>query len=127
MKSIKCIGDTISLCKALHSFISKAAVHDRWTKIQELHKLMFMEIRLVSDTRWTCQAKQFDVVWKRLEVIIAVLTEVINYDKDDDRKIEASGYKLQIDRMFVRYLFAIRHILKRQSLHLICCRSRQAI
>ena len=57
VNSIKCIGDTIYLCKALHSFISKAAVHDRWTKIQELHKLTFMEIGLVSDTRWTCQAK----------------------------------------------------------------------
>ena len=42
-----------------------------------------------------------------------MLTEVINCDKDGYRRIEASGYKLQIDRMFVRYLFAIRHIFKK--------------
>jgi hypothetical protein len=71
-----------------------------------------MEIGKVSDTRWSCQAKQFSTVWERIDVVIDVLQDVIDNDSDSSRTTQATGYMLQIDRRFLRYLLVIKHILK---------------
>eukprot|EP00112_Aurelia_sp_Birch-Aquarium-sp1_P022749 Seg652.9 transcript_id=Seg652.9/GoldUCD/mRNA.D3Y31 product="Zinc finger MYM-type protein 1" protein_id=Seg652.9/GoldUCD/D3Y31 len=113
VKSIKCIADMISLFKSLHSFLTTSTVHKRWISIQEQHKLKLMEIGKVSRTKWSCQAKQFNVLWQRLDIVLEVLQEIIDNDRDSDRTTEADGFKLQIDRKFVRYLFAIKHILEK--------------
>ena len=113
VKSVKCVADMISLFRSLHSFLSTSTVHKRWISIQEQHKVNLMEIGKVSDTRWSCQAKQFNVLWQRLDIVIEVLQDIIDNDTDSDRTTEANGFKLQIDRKFVRYLFAIKHILEK--------------
>ena len=59
VKSIKCIADMISFFKSLHSFLPTSTIQKRWISIQEQHKVKLMEIERVSDTRWSCQAKQF--------------------------------------------------------------------
>ena len=38
---------------------------------------------------------------------------MIENDTDADRVVDASGFKLQMDRRFMRYLFVTRHILKK--------------
>jgi len=63
----------------------------------------------MSDTRWSCQAKQF--VWKRLDIICEVLQDVIDNDTNPQRKIQATGYLLQINHRVVRYLYFIRLVL----------------
>ena len=113
VKSIKCVADMISLFRGLHSFVSSSTVHARWVEIQEVHKLKVMEIGRVSETRWSCQAKQFNAFWERLEILVEVLQEVMNEDPNAGRRTEATGYFLQIDRQFVRYLYAIRHLLNK--------------
>ena len=50
---------------------------------------------------------------KRIEVVHDVLTEIIDDDTDADRVVDAKGFKLQIDRRFVRYLLVTKHILKK--------------
>ena len=50
---------------------------------------------------------------KRIEVIHEVLEELIDKDTDADHVVDANGFKLQMDRRFVRYLFVTRHILKK--------------
>ncbi|KAI6660755.1 Zinc finger MYM-type protein 1-like [Oopsacas minuta] len=72
-----------------------------------------MEIGKVSDTRWSCQAKQFDAVWKRINIVYEVLQDVIDNDSNTNRTTEATGYLLQIDRRFIRYLLITKHILKK--------------
>ena len=67
----------------------------------------------VSDTRWACQAKQLSAMAKRIEVVHEVLKEIIDNDTDADRVVDANGFKLQMDRRFVRYLLITRHILKK--------------
>ncbi|XP_033120855.1 uncharacterized protein LOC117119979 [Anneissia japonica] len=70
-----------------------------------------MEISRVSDTRWSCQAKQFNALWNRMEIVCEVLNEVIDNDSNSSRVTEATGYLLQIDRRFLRYLSVLRHVL----------------
>ena len=50
---------------------------------------------------------------KRIEVVHEVLEEIIDNDTDADRVVDANGFKLQMDRRFVRYLLITRHILKK--------------
>ena len=50
---------------------------------------------------------------KRIEVVHEVLEEIIDNDTDADRVVDANGFKLQMDRRFVRYLLTNRHILKK--------------
>ena len=73
VRSIKCVADMISLFRSLHSFLSTSTVHKRWISIQGQHKVKTMEIGKVSDTRWSCQAKQFTVLWQQLDIVIEVL------------------------------------------------------
>ena len=54
-----------------------------------------MEIGNTSDTRWACQAKQLNAMAKRIEVVHAVLEEIIDNDTDADRVVDANGFKLQ--------------------------------
>ena len=61
---------------------------------------------------WACQAKQLSAMAKRIEVVHEVLEEIIDNDTDADRVVDANGFKLQMDRHFVRYLFVTRHIEK---------------
>ena len=111
--SVNCVANMIALFRGLHSFFSSSTVHVRWEEKQDLHHLKKLEIGRVSDTRWSCQAKQFNVVWKRIDIVYEVLQDIIDNDRDPKRTTEATGYKLQIDRRFVRYLLIIRHILKK--------------
>ena len=109
VNSVKCVANMISL----FSFLSSSTVHIRWEKIQEQHKVKKMEIGKVSDTRWSCQAKQFNAVWKRIDIVYEVLQHVIENDSNTSRTTEAAGYLLQIDRRFVRYLLITKHILNK--------------
>ena len=103
----------IALLKKIHSFLGTSTVHVRWERAQEVHGLKRMEIGNTSDTRWACQAKQLSAMAKRIEVVHEVLEEIIDNDTDAHRVVDANGFKLQMDRRFVRYLFVTRHILKK--------------
>jgi hypothetical protein len=72
-----------------------------------------MEIGNISDTRWACQAKQLTAMATRIEVVHEMLEEIIDSDNDADRVVDANGFKLQMDRRFVRYLSVTKHILKK--------------
>ena len=74
-----------------------------------------MEIGKVSDTRWSCQAKQFNAIWKRIDIVYEVLQDVIDNDSSSSRRTEASGLLLQLDRRFLRYLLVTKHILKKTT------------
>ncbi|XP_028405770.1 uncharacterized protein LOC114528346 [Dendronephthya gigantea] len=112
LNSIKCVANMTSLFKDLHSFFSSSTVHVRWESKQKSCGAKVMEIGKVSDTRWSCQARQFSAVWKRIDIVIEVLQDVIHNDCDSSRSTQATGYKLQIDCRFLRYLLIIKHILK---------------
>ena len=103
----------ISLFKELHLFFSSSTVHVKWVSRQKSYGVEMMEVGKVSDARWSCQAKQFSVVWERIDIIIEVLQYVIGNDCNSSRNTEATGYLLQIDRRFLRYLLIIKHILKK--------------
>ena len=72
-----------------------------------------MEIGRVSDTRWSDQVKLFNAVRKRVDIVFEVLQDVIDNDSNPSRTTEATGYMLQIDLRFVRYLLIVKHILKK--------------
>ncbi|KAJ8030264.1 Zinc finger MYM-type protein 1 [Holothuria leucospilota] len=110
---VKCVSVMISLFRKLHNFISSSTVHAKWEKKQADLGLKKMETGRVSDTRWSCQAKQFDVLSRRLPVLYEVLEDIIENDNVADRVTEASGLKLQLDCRFVRYLFAVKEILQK--------------
>ena len=48
------------------------------------------------------------MLWQGLDIVIEVLQDIIDNDRDSDRTTEANGFKLKINRNFVRYLFAIK-------------------
>jgi hypothetical protein len=108
---ITCVANMIALIKKIHSFLGTSTVDVRWEKAQEICGLKRMEIGNISDTRWACQAKQLSAMAKRIEVVYEVLEEII--DIDADRVVDANGFKLQMDRRFVRYLLVTKHILKK--------------
>ena len=113
MNSIMCVANMIALIKKIHSFLGTSTVHVRWEKAQESRGLKRMEIGNISNTRWACQAKQLSAMAKRIEVVHEVLEEIIDNDTDVDRVVDANGFKLQMDRRFVRYLLVTKHILKK--------------
>ena len=45
----------------------------RWLQVQEADLLQVMEIGRVSNTRLSCQAKQFNVILEHLAIIMEVL------------------------------------------------------
>ncbi|KAI6653926.1 hypothetical protein LOD99_3102 [Oopsacas minuta] len=59
------------------------------------------------------KAKQFDAVWKNINIFYEVLLDVIDNDSNTNSTTEATGYLLQIDRRFIRYLLITDHILKK--------------
>lgn len=109
--SVKCMADMVALFKNLHSFFCTSTVHAKWVAIQQERGVTIMEIVRISDTSWACQAKQFDVVWSLLSIIIEVLKSTIDEDTNSGRRVEATGFMLQIDRKFVRFLLVMRIIL----------------
>ena len=113
VSSITCVANMIALIKKMHSFLFTSTVHVRWEKAQEIRGPKRIEIGNVSDTRWACQAKQLSAMAKRVEVVHEVLKEIIDNDTDADRVVDANGFKLQMNRRFVRYLLITRHILKK--------------
>ena len=113
VNSITCVANMIALIKKMHSFLCTSTVHVRWEKAQEIRGLKRMGIGNVSDTRWACQAKQLSAMAKRIEVVHEVLEEIIDNDTHADHVVDANGFKLQMDRRFVRYLLTTRHILKK--------------
>ena len=48
-----------------------------------------------------------------IEVVHEVLEEIIDNDTNTDCSVDANGFKLQMDRRFVWYLFFTRHVLKK--------------
>ena len=112
VNSVKSVGNMLGLFKQLHPFLSSSTFHVRWEEKQELHGVKKMEIGRFSNTRWSSQAKQFNAVWKRIDIVYEVLQDVIDNDSNISHTTEATGYLLQIDRRFVRYLLVTKHILK---------------
>ncbi|KAI6659437.1 Zinc finger MYM-type protein 1-like [Oopsacas minuta] len=79
------------------------------------HLVKKMEIGKFSDTQWSCQAKQFDSMWKRIDIVYEVLQDVIDDDSNTNRTTEPIGYLLRIDRRFIGYLLITKHILKKEK------------
>ena len=81
----------------------------------------------MTDTRWSCQAKQFNAVWKRIDIVYEVLQDVIENDSNTSRTTEATEYLLQIDHRFVRYFLICKHIQNKINFRKIFCKNEQMI
>ena len=79
--------------------------------MQKEHSLKVIELKSISDTRWACQSAMISAFCSRLEIFLALLQEIIDSDSDSGRVVTARGLLSQIDKTFVRYIFALKCVL----------------
>ena len=111
VKSVSCCAETLSLLQSFYVFLSGSAVHKLWVLLQTENGVSVIELKSISDTRWACQANMISAFCSRLEIFLNLLQRIIDNDSESARVVAARGYLGQVDRTFVRYLFALKYIL----------------
>ena len=111
VKSVSCCAETLSLLQSFYVFLSGSSIHQRWVSMQRQDNLKVIELKSLSETRWACQSVMITAFCSRLEQFLAVLQVIIDSDCDAARVVAARGFLGQVDRTFVRYLFALKHVL----------------
>jgi hAT family C-terminal dimerisation region len=113
-KAIKYAADFFAQLQRLYVFMSGSFVHPVWLKLQTqmYPKQKAIELKSLSQTRWTAQIAACDAVKSRLDVIL-VLLEQISEDANRDRAVEAQSILHMIDLKFV-FCLEIFHVFLRE-------------
>jgi len=116
VKSVSCCVETLSLLQTCYVFLSGSSVHQRWVTMQKESNMKVIELKSISETRWACQSGMVSAFCSRLEIYVALLQEIVDSDSDPGRVVAARGFLGQVDKTFVHYLFALKHILMSSKL-----------
>ncbi len=104
----------ISLCACLmfYVFISGSAVHIKWMDIQKDMVVRPIQLKKLSDTRWSCQYGMCQTIIKRLEAILRLLEYIEATDEVRERAYEARCLLGSIDQNFCILLECLTEILR---------------
>ena len=111
LKNIKKAADFFVILQKLYVFISGSAVQMKWIQLQKDMNLKPLQMKKLSDTRWSCQYEMCSTVYKRLGVVIKLLQQIDSHDKDRDRAFEARCLLGLLNEDFCLLLVAVKEIL----------------
>ena len=109
LKNIK-KGQLIFLPK-LYVYISGSAVQMKWIQLQKDMQIKPLEMKTLSDTRWSCQYEMCSTVYRRLAVIIKLMQQIDSLDKDRNRAFEARCLLGLLNEDFCLILVAVKEML----------------
>ena len=95
-------SETLSLLQCLYVFVNGSSVHQRWVHLQKEQSL--------SDTQWLCQASIIIAFCAPLEIILSLLNDIIDTERDWERVVNVGGLLNQTDKPFLRILIASKLI-----------------
>jgi hypothetical protein len=113
LKSVTYGRDFFGVLQRLYNFVSGSVVHEKWVALQRvMHPtLQLVELKRLCDTRWSSQIFACQAVKKRLDVILALLQDIYDNDKNADRAFEAKILISNIDKTFVVCLVLFTEVL----------------
>ena len=94
-KTLNHASEFFSLLQSLYNYLSSAISHAVFMKKQqELGSIGVVQLKKLSDTRWSCRCTSIKAVLTSLSAIIATLDEI--GDQSHNRAIEARGLLFQV-------------------------------
>ncbi|XP_076348019.1 zinc finger MYM-type protein 1-like, partial [Tachypleus tridentatus] len=108
MHNVQAVAEFFETIQKLYKFFSTSVVHDEFLKVQkELEPVnQHIELKRLSDTRWTCQHAACLAVKRTLPAIVTTLKRFVEGD-NVHRAIESKG----LDQQFITSLVAIVKLL----------------
>ena len=88
------IFECLALLQKLYNFVSCATIHPIWVHLQEERKLKVMELKAISETRWSCQSNMLSTVCSRIDVLFELLEIGKNQHHKQDKKDDAKSSRL---------------------------------
>lgn len=103
-KVIPEVYEYFSLLQSLYVFVSSAAVHCVFERVQENMKIKapkYTPVRLkrLSDTRWACRVESVQAIRKGYPAITQTLCLIVDGDANRERAVEARGLWHQIQSL----------------------------
>lgn len=125
-KSVKFAADFFSILQRLYIFMSSSYVHPKWLCLQkQLHPdERAVELKALSQTRWSAQIVACKAVKLRFDIIL-VLLEQLGDDANRDRALEAQCLMQMIDLKFVFCLTVFHEVLREMKGATDCLQSSQ--
>jgi len=125
-KAVNFAADFFALLQRLYVFLSGSFVHPKWLNLQmQLHpKDRAIELKALSQTRWSAQIAACSAVKTRLDVIIELLDQ-LSEDANRDRALEAQSLASMIDLKFVFCLNVFHTFLLEMKAVTDCLQSTQ--
>lgn len=125
-KAVKFAADFFALLQRLYIFLSGSYVHPKWLNLQkQLHpNERAIELKALSQTRWSAQIAACSAVKIRLDVIMELL-EQLSEDVNRDRAFEAQSIASMIDVKFVFCLNVFHAFLLEMKAVTDCLQSTQ--
>ena len=93
-KTLDHASEFFSLLQSLYNYLSSAIPHAVFMKKQQELGSTVVQLKKLSDTRWSCRYTSIKAVLTSLSAILATLDEI--GDESHERAIEARGLLLQI-------------------------------
>lgn len=94
-KSLDHASEFFSLLQSLYNYLSSAIPHALFMKKQQELRSSVVQLKKLSDTRWSCRYSSIQSILTSFPAIIATLYEIS--DQSHDRAIEARGLLYQIN------------------------------
>ena len=112
-KSVKYAADFFVQLQRIYNFVSGSYIHPMWINLQKdmFPKEVPIELKRLSDTRWSAQITACEAVSKRFAVVLKLLENIAD-DGNRDRAFEAQSIENSIDLKFVFCLCLFTDILK---------------
>lgn len=81
-----------SLLETLYVFISNSTpIHEKFVALQKAKQLQVRELKKLCDTRWACRYQSVNVIHKRFDVIIELLTFLAEESFNSEMSVTAAG------------------------------------
>ena len=103
-KVIPVVHEYFSLLQSLYVFVSSAAVHCVFERVQEdmkkrAPKYTPVLLKRLSDTRWACRVESVQAIRKGYAAITETLRQIVEGDANRERAVEARGFWHQIQSL----------------------------
>lgn len=112
-KSSRYAADFFAMLQEIYNFISSSYVHVKWLELQKSdypHETP-VELKKLSDTRWTAQIRACHAVMKRFPTLITLLQQISD-DNNRGRAFKAESILALLDLKFVFCLHIFTDILR---------------
>lgn len=106
------IFECLSLLQKLYNFVSCASIHPIWVHLQEERNLKVMELKSISETRWSCQSNMLSTVCSRVDVLFELLEIVSNQHHRKEKIDDAKSFLMRLDRSQLRFIFVLEKVLR---------------